>query len=271
MATLSELDVASAVREVTDEEVDFYTEHGWVMLEGLVDPDLALELLDVAQRFQGEQLKNERMETSNSLGLRSDAEPYRAFALGEVMCRNAQRLINRKRLNDDDIAVRYQGDTFVCRLPSPPGTTRQGWHQDSPEHGSDRMGELKFWVALCDIPAEVGPMRFVDRSHWEGPLGSVLNADYASHENYRDLLDVYPKLTERITPPMEYKVGDATVHNGYTVHGTLPNTSGRPRLSHIFSYAPADIRWWDAKELKNWGADRVALDDEAHPIVYPRA
>jgi ectoine hydroxylase-related dioxygenase (phytanoyl-CoA dioxygenase family) len=122
---------------------------------------------------------------------------------------------------------------------------------------------------LHDISAELGPMRFVDRSHRDGSLGSVLNDDYASNETYRDLLDVYPKLAERLTPPMEYAIGDATAHDGYTAHGTLPNTTDRPRISHISSYAPAGTRWWNGT-IHNSGAERVPLDDEGHPIVYPR-
>jgi ectoine hydroxylase-related dioxygenase (phytanoyl-CoA dioxygenase family) len=68
---------------------------------------------------------------------------------------------------------------------------------------------------------------------------------------------------------MEYKLGDATVHHGYTAHGTLPNTTDRPRLSYIVSYTPADCRWWDG-EVRNAGAERRTLDDERHPIVYSR-
>jgi hypothetical protein len=260
---ISESRVAGAVREVTDDEVAFYVEHGWVKLERLITPELAAELLAVAHRYQGEQVKEKELETSNTLALRPDAEPFGSFAFSDEMTLNAQRLINRRRYHYLDAPVRYQGDTFVCRLPTPPESTGEGWHQDSPEHGTDRIGELKFWVALADVTVELGPMRFIDRSHRDGPLGSVLN------DEGLDLLDIYPKLAERMTPPMEYRAGDATVHGGFTAHGTLPNVTDRPRLCHIFSYAPADTRWQNA-EIRNWGSERTRPDEEIYPIIWPR-
>ena len=47
------------------------------------------------------------------------------------------------------------------------------YHQDASEQGSDRVGEVQFWLALSEVTPEMGPMRFVDRSHREGPLGSA--------------------------------------------------------------------------------------------------
>jgi hypothetical protein len=134
---MSARDVSALVREVTDEEVAFYQEHGWVRLPGLVAPDLAEELRLVGEerhaRGQGEYL-----------GMQPEAEPYPSFLLSETMARNAHRLITRKWVDDDDAPIRFQGDTFAYREPTPAGETRQGWHQDSPEHGTDRVGEMKF-------------------------------------------------------------------------------------------------------------------------------
>jgi hypothetical protein len=272
MPTLTGVEIAAMVREVTEDEVAFYREHGWVKLPGLIAPELAEELRRVGEERHAldAELEPAERRAHHCLALNADAEPYPSFVLSEVMGRSAQRLIDRTRLAYDDVPALYRMDDFVFRPPTEPEETRQGWHQDSPEHGTDRMGEMKFWIALHDITAERGPMRFVDRSHRDGPLGSVLNDDYALHEHYRDLLDVYPRLAERITPPMEYRIGDATAHDGYTVHGSLPNRTDGPRLSHIIEYAPADTRFWNAS-VGNEGSKRTMLADrEQHPTVFPR-
>ena len=46
---LTEREIEAVVREVTDEEIAFYHEYGWVMMKGLVDRDFATELLSVGQ------------------------------------------------------------------------------------------------------------------------------------------------------------------------------------------------------------------------------
>ena len=55
------------------------------------------------------------------------------------------------------------------------GPVAAGIKQDASEHGSDRGGELQFWLALEEVTPEMGPMRFINKSHREGSLGSVLN------------------------------------------------------------------------------------------------
>ena len=46
---LTEREIEALVREVTDEEVAFYHEYGWVMMKQLVDSAFATELLRVGQ------------------------------------------------------------------------------------------------------------------------------------------------------------------------------------------------------------------------------
>jgi hypothetical protein len=256
---LNEGDIAAGVREVTGEEVAFYQEHGWVKLDALVTRELAAELLRVGEDWHQRQHKSTR--DWNSLALQADAEPFRSFMFSERMGRNAQRLVHRERLGNDGASLRYRNDHFVARPPGPGGTP---YHQDSTEHGSDRAGELQFWLALGEVTPEMGAMRFVTGSHREGPLGAVLNGS-------PDLLEQYPRLTHvyELSPPFHYRPGDATVHHGYTVHGAPPNTSQRPRLSYIFSYTPADTRWWNGR-VENWGSKRLPLGDEENPIVYPK-
>ena len=62
------------------------------------------------------------------------------------MTNNATRLVDRKRLKGVDIPLRHRVDILNTRPPGGKGAT---YHQDSSEHGSDRVGELQFWLA-CD-------------------------------------------------------------------------------------------------------------------------
>lgn len=63
--------------------------------------------------------------------------------------------------------------------------------------------------------------------------------------------------------------GDVTVHHGYCAHGSINNTTDRDRWSYLFSYSPADTRYWNAAGSANSGSQRLrAEDEEANPVIY---
>ncbi len=257
---MTEREIRSALREVTDEEVACYQEYGWVMMRQLVAPEFAAELLRAGQEWSERSGK----ETGPRSGLAREegAEPFRSFMFSDRMSQNAMRLVNRKRLKGVDVPLRYRIDLLLQKLP---GAAGQTYHQDSSEHGSDRVGELQFWLALAEVTPEMGAMRFVSRSHREGPLGSVFNDDRG------DLLEQFPNLTSvlELSPSLRYQPGDCTVHHGYTIHGGPANSTDKPRWSYLFSYSPADTRYWNGN-AGNWGSERKRLGDPENPIIYPR-
>ncbi len=174
------------------------------------------------------------------LALAEDAEPYLSVMFSERMSHNAMRLVNKKRLKGVDVALRY-------RIDKPPGAGGSIYHQDSAEHGSDRVGELQFLLVLEEVTPEMGAMRFVSRSHREGPIGSVFNDDKG------DLLEQFPNLTSvlELSPPLHYQPGDCTVHHGYTVHGS--------RADHncgVFSGIPSRGK---AQAPSPWSVDPAPL------------
>ncbi len=247
-------EIAANIREVTADEVAFYEQNGWVKLDGLITPELTAELMRVGLET------GDRPGAWESMAAAPGIEPFRTMVFGERMARNAARLVNRRRLTDTDIGLRYRNDHLVRRDRGEQHGTP--YHQDSAEHGSDRIGELQFWLALEEVTPEMGAMRFLSGVHREGPLGSGALSP-------QDLLVQYPKLMDlyEMSPPFHYRPGDATVHHGYMVHGAPPNSTDRPRWSYIFSYTPADTRWWNGV-MKNWGSERRTLSDEQNPIVY---
>lgn len=257
---MTEREIEAVLREVTDEEVAFYQEYGWVMMPRLVDPEFAAQLLRVGREW-ADRNREEIGPGKPVAGLarNQETEPFRSFMFSERMAQNATRLVNRKRLKGVDVPLRYRIDLLLKKRPGAAGST---YHQDSSEHGSDRVGELQFWLALAEVTPEMGAMRFVSRSHREGPLGSVFNDDRG------DLLKQFPNLTSvlELSPPLHYQPGDCTVHHGYTVHGGPDNTTDEPRWSYLFSYSPADTRYWNGN-AGNWGSERKRLGDEHNPIV----
>jgi hypothetical protein len=72
---MTEREIEAVLREVTDEEVAFYQEYGWVMMKQLVAPEFAEELLRVGQAWR----ERHGDEGPACLAREEDAEPYRSF------------------------------------------------------------------------------------------------------------------------------------------------------------------------------------------------
>jgi len=280
-------DLSQHVRDITDDEIAFYRENGWVKLDGLISSTLSAELLQAALEL----LKQVKLMTPDSTTQHSNMgetfsmhsnvtddwnvhwgelafqarylriEPFLSLTMSQQLGRLAQKLINRERLTGRPVPVRYRSDTLLCKPPVQPGGVSNAtpYHQDPP-NGIDRVGGAAFWIALDEIRPEQGAMRFLTGSHREGPLG--LEQDFLGH--YAGLEEVY-----EWSPPLHYLPGDATVHQGDTVHGGPANTGDRPRWSFVAGYMSADCVVPDRGPHTSEGLLGMPEPHERFPIVYP--
>jgi ectoine hydroxylase-related dioxygenase (phytanoyl-CoA dioxygenase family) len=268
------------MREITDDELAQYEEDGWVMLRELISRELAAELLTAAQElretvrsstdFEPAEHGGRQVRTSDWVAFEASfaetfpsfqarkirVEPFRSLTFGEAAGRTAHRIMNRGRLTDESIGVRYLEDALLYKPPGEPEVDafKMGYHQDQPTFGVDRGGGFNLWIAIDEVRPEQGAMRFLTGSHREGslgPAGGLL-------ARYPKLLDVYD-----LSPPFHYQPGDATVHNSYTIHGTPPNRADKPRWSYVPTYIPADC---EIIEDTGLGLQEA---DERFPLVYP--
>jgi hypothetical protein len=257
-------------RTVTKDEIAHYQEHGWVKLDGFVDPDMVRKLLDIARQRMGDDA-----DSNNAYGLNQpyfNAEyggglqvpPVRALI--EEVGKSAKLLMNRRT----DVGVRYFTDFFAPKLPSAKQTKNAGngptaFHQDFITFAVDRTGGMTVWVALEDYGPEFGTMSFVSGSHRMGVMGSY-------HTYGRgDALDVFPELRDLpMSEAMNYRVGDVTVHTHLTIHGAGANLTDRPRWAYLMLYQPADACWNgappEAFDTTGMTLNQV-LDDERFPRV----
>lgn len=92
-------------------------------------------------------------------------------------------------------------------------------HQDLTYVPLDTDRFVSIWMPLADVSEEMGSLVFAEGSHLKGPL-----ADPSEAMRY--------KITRN--PPV--KVGDVSMHLGWTVHGALKNTSDRKREAFVIAY-----------------------------------
>ena len=187
---MTQQEIEQVVREVTNAEVDFYREHGWVMLRRLVAPEFAEKLLEVGlSHREATDGHTELMTRDASL------EPYRSFMFSERMEANATRLCDRRRLKGIDVPLRYRYDNLVLKPPGGKGTS---WHQDASEHGSDRLASCSSGGACygnardkCNAVRRPQPSRRTARWTFNGD-------DDGGFNGAGDLLQQYPRLIDEL-------------------------------------------------------------------------
>lgn len=134
--------------------------------------------------------------------------------------------------------IRLLADGYLLKMPEQGGLHDATlYHQDFPGNPVDRSSFLTVWIALHDMDADQGVMRFYSRSHRLGVFGQVF-ADGI------DLRNRCPDLKEAdLSPPMHLRAGDATVHHSLTVHGAPPNRTETPRWAYNILYMESDARY----------------------------
>ena len=116
------------------------------------------------------------------------------------------------------------------------------WHQDGVYWGKrlDPMRVITLWLAVDESVVANGCMRVIAGSHklrdrrYEG----VRNQDenLFAHEVVADDVE-QSKIVD-----LELKIGECHFHDGFTIHGSNPNTSRRRRCGYTMRYMPATVR-----------------------------
>jgi ectoine hydroxylase-related dioxygenase (phytanoyl-CoA dioxygenase family) len=222
----------------TEADVAFYEQHGWYVSKPVLPAELLDEAADAAQRFyqgqrdmplpiragftdwrpeHGETIRNNEFVSLQSHAL---ARLVRYPVVGAIAARLART--PSIRLLDDQLVYKPPGDRD--------GSTTVGWHADHAYWGtcsSDAM--LTAWIPFHDVDETRGPLAMIDGSHrWP-------DLKHARHFNDRNLGDIEDRLRRRGHEPVKIPIvlekGQVSFHHCWTLHGSYPNRSDKPRLA----------------------------------------
>lgn len=149
------------------------------------------------------------------------------------------------------------------------------WHQDQYYWPLDTDKFVTMWMPLTDITVDMGPTTFASGSQKLGYLGKVPISD-ESQAIFEEFI-AKKQLTLQFGSDMA--AGDATFHAGWTLHGTPPNSTERPReaMTIIYFADGAHITEIDNKnradDLERWLPGLKTGDLAAsllNPLVYNR-
>jgi hypothetical protein len=157
---------------------------------------------------------------------------------------------------------------MLIKPPGSAGNGNVGWHQDYEYWEGGLVGELfTAWVAISDVTAESGPMRFVRGSnHW----GLLKAGDFFG----KNLDAIKQRMMEKngsdawqeaaaVMPP-----GGVSFHHRLNVHGSGPNVAAGPRVSFAIhlrtekSGLRDGVKWQDVGYLNDFA------DLHGCPVIY---
>lgn len=145
------------------------------------------------------------------------------------------------------------GAHFFCKMPH--DGKQVAWHQDSSYWPLSPSKAVTVWLAIDDVDAENGPMRFIAGSHHVGHLTyrpssaeehNVLNQTIDNPEQYGKIVENW------------LEAGQISLHSDLLLHGSEANDSDRRRCALTLRYAAADVHahlGWNAKGVWVKGTD----------------
>jgi hypothetical protein len=231
-----------------DAVVERFATDGFAVIPSLFDPAETIEVRESLDRLFSEY---NRLPASHAYDL--DGRPNGAGAGKIPAIRDALRLAPQLRSTRGVASAVVWAERLMgpgvevlwdAAIYKPPGESSETpWHQDE---GVYRLLNKRrprwmvyFWVALNDVDAASGAIRFLPGSH-RGPLRAHAwrNGDSKSSTVVVGPIDVSGAVTCALAP------GDATVHHSRTMHGSGDNLSGRCRKAWILGLGRPKLPEW---------------------------
>ncbi len=224
--------------ELTDDQVDFYHEHGYLRgIRVLSDEQVDALRHELAAFFEtghpGHELwyeyhSNESTDPStvlfHALGAWRIAPGFHDLLWNPAFTVPASQLLGG--------AVRFWHDQLFCKPAKHGGVV--AWHQDYSYWTRTRpMAHLTCWIGLDDSTRDNGCVYYVPKSHrWELlPITGLAGDMDAIREVLSD------EQWEQFNHPVaiELKKGEASFHHPLTVHGSFENRTDRPRRAAVIN------------------------------------
>ncbi len=157
---------------------------------------------------------------------------------------------------------------LLVKPTSSADTVNVGWHQDQQYWNAALQGELfTAWLAISDVTAASGPMRFVRGSHhwgllmagdfYDGKMDVTKQRIQSKHGNgaWEEVAGVLP-------------AGGVSFHHRLTVHGSAANHAPWPRKSLAIHLRTEKSSLRDGVNYEATGYLNDFNDEHACPVIY---
>ncbi|MCC6445103.1 MAG: phytanoyl-CoA dioxygenase family protein [Armatimonadetes bacterium] len=249
--------------QLTSEQLEGYERDGYVVIEGLVAPEMVEALRARAREYThgGRPLGSVRaqVEPKVARGELQVAHPGDSFRKLEGLV-EGDDLFQKLGLHENIVSVIEQivgPDIKMFRnalmLKPPEVGSAKGMHQDSPYWPIEPMELCSCWFTLDDATPENGCMAVLPGWHKKGPLPHVnVTDDYVVEEGLYDP-------AQMALVPM--KAGGGLFFHSLLPHYTAPNRSKSWRRAIALSYMSARSRHTGEGE----GPDYFNVKGQSYP------
>ena len=213
---------------VTDQQIAFYAENGYIKLKNLLSPallghyrgaisarvaELSVGVLPIEQRtIYGKAFLQ-------IMNLWTISQEVKEFVFGKRLARIAAELMGATgvRIYHDQALYKEAGGGITP------------WHADQYYWpvSSDKMTTA--WVPLQATPPEMGPVAFCEKSH-RFQIGRDLEIGGESELTLKEALKTFSM------EESGFELGDVSFHAGWTFHRAGANASDRPRAVMTMIY-----------------------------------
>jgi ectoine hydroxylase-related dioxygenase (phytanoyl-CoA dioxygenase family) len=142
-------------------------------------------------------------------------EAVRSFVLARRFAKVAADLLGVE-------GVRLYHDQALFKEP---GGGPTPWHQDHVYWPLDTDDTITMWMPLVAVTESVGSMTFVNGSHLLGDTG----AGHISDRSHEAVAQLIADKSLSMSTHGALSAGDATFHNGWTLHSAGENPTGQMR------------------------------------------
>jgi len=113
------------------------------------------------------------------------------------------------------------------------------WHQDLKYWGMEESHEVTAWLALSDVTAATGCMKFIGGSH---KLDMVEHKDTFHEDNLLSRgQEIAVDVNEDEAVHVELKPGEMSLHHGKLFHGSSPNETDDRRIGLALRYISTNM------------------------------
>ncbi len=270
---MPELPELSSPYPLAPEQIAHYQQHGWVLLRAVATPDeVAAYRPVIGEVTMAHNYNTKPLSERDTYGkafiqvgnLWAKDNRVKPFSLARRFGQIAAELmgVSGVRIYHDQALYKEAGGGITP------------WHQDQQYWPLDGAKCVTLWMPLVDASPEMGTMRFASDSQELGYMGPL------------NISDTSQKTLEQLIVERGFAVGaagamcagDATFHDGWTIHGAPGNTSPsttREVMTIIFVEDGAVVTEPDSpqreNDLRGLFPDRKPgdkADGTLNPLIY---
>jgi len=225
---------------LSDDEVAFYRDAGYLMVRDAVPADTVAELRQIAfdfiERSRHVSESDDVFDLDDGHGpdsprLTRIKLPHKQHPAFRDLLHGPQIIGCLNALLGPDVALQ----TSKLNTKAPGGGAAVEWHQDWAFYPATNDDMLALGLMLDDVDESNGPLMAIPGSHRGPVLSHHANGVFCGAIDPDD-----PDFHFERAVTLTGRAGDMTIHHARTLHGSAPNTSDRPRLILFFEVHAAD-------------------------------